>query len=168
MPLTSRISVYDARWPAQFAAESKRLAAAFGSELVAIHHIGSTAVPGLSAKPEIDVLVEVSNHWAEPERDRILTTLGYVRGKDLYAGHHFYRRNIEGVRTHKLHVCFSGHPQVERMLRFRDLLRQDATLRQRYQDLKLGLEASNTLGIAEYLQKKAPFIDALVGPPPDL
>ena len=124
-------------------------------------------MPGLSAKPEIDVLVEVSDHRAKPERDRILTDLGYTRGKDLHSGHHFYRRDVLGVRTHKLHVCCSGHPQIKRMLLFRDLLRRNASIRRQYQVLKLELEASNKGGIAEYLARKAPFIDALVGPPPD-
>ncbi|MNF11857.1 dephospho-CoA kinase/protein folding accessory domain-containing protein [compost metagenome] len=70
---------------------------------------------------------------------------------------------MDGVRTHKVHVCISGHPQIERMLRFRDLLRGDPALRQQYQDLKSQLEASNREGIGEYLAKKAPFIDAVMG-----
>ncbi|MCY1539610.1 GrpB protein [compost metagenome] len=92
-----------------------------------------------------------------------MATLGYVRGSDLSAGHHFYRRDVDGVRTHKVHVCISGHAQIARMLRFRDLLRSDAELHQRYQALKLALEAGNRDGISEYLAGKAPFIDAVMG-----
>jgi GrpB-like predicted nucleotidyltransferase (UPF0157 family) len=87
-----------------------------------------------------------------------------MRGSNLSEGHHFYRRDVDGVRTHKVHVCISGHPQIERMLRFRDLLRRDPVIRQQYQELKFQLEASNREGIGEYLAKKAPFIDALLGP----
>ncbi|MFZ6050347.1 GrpB family protein [Pseudomonas sp. CR3202] len=163
MALTSKITHYNSRWPALFLAEQTRIAEGFQSEFIQIHHVGSTAVPGLAAKPEIDVLVEVSEHRDETARRDFMRTLGYVRGSDLSEGHHFYRRDVDGVRTHKVHVCISGHPQIERMLRFRDLLRHDPVIRQQYQDLKFQLEASNREGIGEYLAKKAPFIDALMG-----
>ncbi|GAA3113493.1 hypothetical protein GCM10010520_67020 [Rhizobium viscosum] len=149
-----------------FLAEKERIAVTFAPDLVDIFHVGSTAVPGLSAKPEIDLLVEVREHRNEIARDSSMRMLGYVRGRDLSAGHHFYRRDIDGVRTHKVHVCVTGHWQIERMLRFRDLLRSDPTVRQQYQDLKLELEATNRDGIEEYLAKKAPYINALIGPPP--
>lgn len=88
--------------------------------------------------------------------------LGYVRGSDLSAEHQFYRRDVAGVRTHKVHVCVSGHWQIKRMLRFRDLLRDDEQLRRDYQQLKLHLEAINRNGIGEYLAAKAPFIDEVM------
>lgn len=88
--------------------------------------------------------------------------LGYVRGSDLSEGHHFYRRNVGGVRTHKLHACTRGHLTITQMLGFRDFLRRDASIRQQYEALKLQLESSNTGGMAEYLEKKSPFIEALL------
>ncbi|MHC8401696.1 GrpB family protein [Pseudomonas sp. MDT1-17] len=163
MALTSKIFLYDSGWPTQFFSAKEQIAKAFGTELVAIHHVGSTAVPELAAKPEIDLLVEVARHRDESSRDNVMHGLGYARGSDLSPGHHFYRRDVGGVRTHKAHVCIIGHDQIERMLRFRDLLRGDPVIRQRYQDLKFELEASNTSGIGEYLVQKAPFIDELVG-----
>lgn len=168
MALTSKISHYDSRWPALFASEKERVAKVFGVEFVDIYHVGSTAVPGLAAKPEIDLLVEVSEHRDEAARDSFMYVLGYVRGSDLSSGHHFYRRDVDGVRTHKVHVCVSGHWQIERMLRFVDLLRSDPGIRQQYQDLKFQLESSNRGGIGEYLAQKAPFIDALMAPHPSL
>jgi GrpB-like predicted nucleotidyltransferase (UPF0157 family) len=162
MALTSEISPYNPQWPLLFTAENRRIAEGFGAELIGTHHIGSTAVPGLSAKPEIDILVVVSEHINEVARNEFMRTLGYVRGTDLSAGHHFYRRDVDGVRTHKIHVCVAGHGQIARMLRFRDLLREDSTIRKQYQDLKLRLEANNRGGIAEYLAHKAPYIDALM------
>ncbi len=86
--------------------------------------------------------------------------LGYVRGSDLSEGHHFYRRNVDGIRTHKLHVCTRGHLTIIQMLGFRDLLRRDALIRQQYEALKLQLESSNSDGMAEYMEKKSPFIIA--------
>ncbi|MCV0428049.1 MAG: GrpB family protein [Roseibium sp.] len=162
MTLTSKITAYDATWPDMFIAERELIANGFSNELIAIHHVGSTAVPGLAAKPEIDLLVEVPNHRNEPQIEVFLRSCGYVRGKDLSPEHHFYRKDINGVRTHKVHVCSSGHRQISRMLLFRDLLRKDEELRQRYQVFKLKLEAENTDGIGEYLARKAPFIDAIL------
>ena len=167
LPLTSQISAYDPQWPDLFLLEQRRIRAVFPDALVVIHHVGSTAVPGLAAKPEIDLLVEVERHKDTADVDHRMALLGYVRGKDLSRNHHFYRRDINGVRTHKVHVCSSGHWQIARMLRFRDLLREDPTLRARYQELKLHLEATNQHGIGEYLALKAPFIDAVVGPKPE-
>ncbi|MEQ6926779.1 GrpB family protein [Pseudomonas mosselii] len=158
MALTSKITNYNPEWPQRYEADKMLLVSAFGDELIAMHHVGSTAVPQLAAKPEIDVLIEVSEHCNAAARDEVLLSLGYVRGSDLSEGHHFYRRNIGEVRTHKVHICRCGHPSIIQMLTFRELLRNDASLRQRYQDLKIELEATNTGGMAEYLEKKGPFI----------
>lgn len=158
MALTSKITPYNPTWPTQFIADESLIALAFGDELIAIHHVGSTSVPGLAAKPEIDVLIEVHDHRNASTRDEVLVGLGYVRGSDLTQGHHFYRRNVDGIRTHKLHACTCGHPAITQMLGFRDLLRRDASIRQQYEALKLQLESSNTDGMAEYLEKKSPFI----------
>lgn len=160
MALTSKITTYNPEWPQRYEADKMLLVSAFGDELIAMHHVGSTAVPQLAANPEIDVLIEVSEHRNAAARDEVLLSLGYVRGSDLSEGHHFYRRNIGEVRTHKVHICRCGHPSIIQMLTFRDLLRNDASLRQRYQDLKIELEATNTGGMAEYLEKKGPFIIA--------
>ena len=160
MALTSKITPSNPTWPARFLADKPLIAAAFGDELIAIHHVGSTSVPGLAAKPEIDVLIEVHDHRNASARDEVLMGLGYVRGSDLSEGHHFYRRDMDGVRTHKLHACTRGHLTITQMLGFRDLLRRDVSIRQQYEALKLQLESSNTGGMAEYLEKKTPFIIA--------
>ncbi|WP_311977463.1 GrpB family protein [Bradyrhizobium diversitatis] len=102
MPLTSPIKSYDPTWPQQYAAEEARLKPVFGSGLIGIHHVGSTAVPGLAAKAEIDVLAVV---WSDDSLDdwsRSLTRLGYRRGGDLSPGHHFFKRDVGDIRTHKL------------------------------------------------------------------
>lgn len=158
MPLTSPIKSYDPTWPQQYAAEEARLKPVFGSGLIGIHHVGSTAVPGLAAKAEIDVLAVV---WSDDSLDdwsRSLTRLGYRRGGDLSPGHHFFKRDVGDIRTHKLHVCRDGHEQIARMLQFRDHLREHAEDRAGYQDLKLRLERANDSGIQQYLIGKDPFI----------
>ena len=86
MALTSKITPYDATWPARFLADKPLIASAFGDELIAIQHVGSTSVPGLAAKPAIDVLIEVHDHSNASARDEVLLGLGYVRGSDLSEG----------------------------------------------------------------------------------
>jgi GrpB-like predicted nucleotidyltransferase (UPF0157 family) len=160
MPLTSKIATYNPDWPSQYEVERERLVPIFGGKLLRIDHVGSTAVPLLSAKPEIDILVELSDNLDLAQFVSPLMDLGYRRGGDLSAGHHFFKRDVDGVRTHKLHVMTHDHPEVSRMLDFRDHLRNNARARIEYQRLKIRLEQENTRGIGEYLAQKAPFIDA--------
>ncbi|RWD00025.1 MAG: GrpB family protein [Mesorhizobium sp.] len=162
MPLTSSIQTYDPKWPQKYADEAERLTPIFGSALMEIRHVGSTAVPGLAAKPEIDVLAVVNSTGVPEEWSQSLEKLGYRRGGDLSPGHHFFKRDVDGVRTHKLHICREGHPTIIEMLRFRDHLRQHPADRLRYQELKLKLERENTQGIREYLSAKAPFIRSVL------
>lgn len=162
MPLTSTITTYDPTWPQRFQAEKTRLGPLFTPDLLAIDHIGSTAVPGLAAKPEIDILVTVRSEEHTARWQPALAGLEYRRGGDLSPGHQFYKRDHAGVRTHKIHVITRGHPKIQALLIFRDRLRADANLRNQYQELKLRLERENKGGIVEYLDGKAPFIDAVV------
>ena len=162
MPLTSSITPYNPRWPQQFEEEAARLRPALGAGLIAMHHVGSTSVPDLAAKPEIDVLVVMNDVDQVDDLDKALRSLEYRRGGDLSPGHLFFKRDRGGVRTHKVHVCRLGHPKINEMLRFRDHLRANETVRAEYQALKLGLEAKNETGITEYLAGKAPFIEAVL------
>ncbi|APS31379.1 GrpB family protein [Pectobacterium brasiliense] len=162
MTLTSKITAYSSDWPMMFAAERDNIAFIFGNQLIVIHHVGSTAVPELAAKPEIDLLVEVSAHASDTDVNALMCGCGYVRGTDLSEGHHFYRKDVNGIRTHKVHVCETGHKDIDRMLAFRNILRQDAKLRALYQTLKFQLELENTVGIKEYLALKEPFIEAVL------
>ncbi|WP_298360291.1 GrpB family protein [uncultured Litoreibacter sp.] len=161
MKLTSSITDYDQKWPSLFLEEAGRLWSVFGDACIDIHHVGSTAVEGLAAKPEIDVLVVVSSAKGLDNWQAELTGLGYKRGGDLAEGHHFFKRDVGGKRTHKLHVCVSGHSQINRMLGIRDHLRSNSADRLAYAELKFRLEKENRTGIAEYLAGKAPFLDQL-------
>lgn len=158
MALTSKITPYNADWPNQYRLEASQLTPVLGSALVDIHHVGSTAIPGLAAKPEIDVLAVVENIAHVEDWTNDLTLMGYRRGGDLSEGHLFFKRDADGVRTHKLHVCTTGHPKIGEMLGFRDLLRLNREVRDEYQALKIQLERDNIAGIAQYLEGKAPFI----------
>lgn len=162
MTLTSKITNYDPRWSSRYENEAARLRPLFGESLVDMHHVGSTAVPGLAAKPEIDILIVVPAKAEEEDWSAGLAPFGYSRGSNLSTGHQFYKRDVSEGRTHKLHVCTEGHVEIKRTLDFRNLLRRDDRLRRDYALLKLHLESMVTDGMVEYLQKKGAFIsDAL-------
>lgn len=163
MALTSSITSYDQSWPRRYVEAVARLAPIFEAQLLGMHHVGSTAVPGLAAKPEIDILAIVTSTDTPLSWTEKLEKLGYRRGGDLTVGHRFFKRDVYEVRTHKVHICTVGHPSIERMLRFRDHLRSHPEDRARYDCLKRQLERANTAGISEYLAGKRPFIEEVLG-----
>ncbi|MEL6286469.1 MAG: GrpB family protein, partial [Pseudomonadota bacterium] len=120
MPLTSAITPYNESWPDLFRQEAARLRPVFGGACLDFEHVGSTAVEGLSAKAEIDMLVIVSSSKDLNEWEDALRLLGYRRGGDLSLNHHFFKRDFNDVRTHKLHICGSGHAIVRKMISLRD------------------------------------------------
>ncbi len=97
-----------------------------------------------------------AQQWTLP-----LAGLGYRRGGNLSPGHLFFKRDLNGVRTHKLHVCTAHHPDVERMLAFRDLLRADPVSRERYGEFKRKIAEDESMDIKRYLSLKEPFIAAM-------
>ncbi|HMH71568.1 MAG TPA: GrpB family protein, partial [Bradyrhizobium sp.] len=88
MPLTGPIRPYDPNWPQEYTNAEARLRPIFGSRLVEIHHVGSTAVPELAAKGEIDILAVINLTGSVEEWSRSFEELGYRRGGDLSPGHH--------------------------------------------------------------------------------
>lgn len=162
MPLTSNLAPYDDQWPLMYAQAAEWLVALFESVLIDLHHVGSTAVVGLTAKPEIDILAIVSDVSGVDCWATRLAAREFRRGGDLSAGHLFFKRDENGIRTRKLHICVDGHPKAIQMLRFRDHLRRCAADRDEYASLKLQLEAENTRGIGEYLERKMPFIERIL------
>lgn len=162
MALTSIIEAYDPLRPQCYAETVGRLTPIFAPDLVKIHHVGSTAVPLLAAKPEIDILAIVRRSDTPAIWLDNLGALGFRRGGDLSPGHRFFKRNADGVRTHKLHLCTDGHSSITEMLGFRDYLRTSETDRLRYEELKLRLERENVAGMGEYLVGKRPFITGIL------
>jgi GrpB-like predicted nucleotidyltransferase (UPF0157 family) len=103
--------------------EADRITAVFGREIVAIHHIGSTTIPNISAKPIIDVLVEVQDIETIDDFNEKMTNEGYQpKGEFGIPGRRFFVKGDDATRTHHLHVFQTGHPDVERHLNFRDYM----------------------------------------------
>src|SRR5919112_3572482 len=103
----SRVEVvpHDPRWRDAFEAEAKRVAAALGENVVAVHHVGSTAIPNIYAKPVVDLLVEVRDITEVEGRSSAMQSLGYeVMGEYGIPGRRYFRKDDrQGVRTHNLH-----------------------------------------------------------------
>jgi len=151
---------YDARWPAEFTRESAAVASALGSTLVGIHHIGSTAIPGIHAKPVIDMLAVTSDVALLDESATRLEALGYeALGEFGIAGRRYFRKdNRAGERTHQIHAFQVGSPQIARHLAFRDFLRAHPDHASDYDALKQRLAESHPTDISGYTDGKDSFI----------
>ncbi|MEZ5657995.1 MAG: GrpB family protein [Burkholderiaceae bacterium] len=126
-----------------------------------IEHIGSTAVPGLVAKPSIDILVGL-RHYAEVEwaiRDLMAAGYHYDAHKNApLVGRQWLFRHRSGHRTHHIHLVSHGSPEWEDRVRFRNLLRDDPQLRLRYATLKRALAHRYIHARARYSAAKGTFI----------
>ena len=143
-----------------FEAEAADIEAVLGGSAIAIHHIGSTSIPDILAKPVIDILVEAD---ALSEIDRLtagMTDLGYeAMGPFGIEGRRYFRKDdASGVRTHHVHVFEAGTDNVERHLAFRDYLRAHPKKAQAYSDLKAELVAQPSMTREAYMDGKDPFI----------
>lgn len=158
----SRVEVvpHDPRWRDAFEAEAERVAAALGDNVVAVHHIGSTAVPDIYAKPVIDLLVEVREITEVDGRSPSMELLGYeVMGEYGIHGRRYFRKDSrEGVRTHQIHVFESRSAEVERHLAFRDYLIAHPADAQKYSELKRRLAEEHPRNMDGYIDGKDGFI----------
>jgi GrpB-like predicted nucleotidyltransferase (UPF0157 family) len=155
---------YSARWPEHFVDERAQLAAAFGGEDVEIAHIGSTAVPGLCAKPVLDVLLGAESLSAVEAQIPALAAIGYVYvpkyERELPQRRYFTRDaalTAHGLRVH-LHAVVRDGALWREHLAFRDALRADADLRDAYDALKRELARTHAHDKAAYTEAKSPFI----------
>ena len=123
---------YNPDWPKIFEAESQKIKNALGDNCVAIHHIGSTSVPGLSAKPVIDMIGVIK----DPEKAiQQLESLGFKYKDEYNIPMRLYFNRSEGIDTN-LHVYQEGHPEIELNLLFRDYLRDHPKVREEYAKFK--------------------------------
>ncbi len=153
---------YNPAWPRLFAAEAASLAALLGDELVAIHHIGSTAVPGLAAKPIIDILPVVRAIERIDALNDLLLALGYTpKGENGIPGRRFFSKDVEGVRRVHVHAFAAGHPEIARHLDFVAYLRAHPAAAQAYADLKRDLARRFPNDTVGYTDAKSEFIRAI-------
>jgi len=157
------VSDYDPNWPALFEQESIRIGKALGSFALAIEHVGSTAVPGLPAKPIIDLSVGVAS--LEEAGGRCIgpiEKLGYIHMPEYASwlpGELFFRKGPPGPWTHHVHLMEPSHPRWEALLVFRDYLRAHPEAANAYAEIKRGLAASWNDDIAAYRNGKSRFVE---------
>ena len=152
------LAEHDPAWAERFAAERDRLAAALGPRALLIEHIGSTSVPGLAAKPIVDICLCVADPEDEPAYAPDLLALGFeIRVRD--PGHRMYRPASRDVN---LHVYAPGDVEVARYLAFRDRLRAAPDDRAAYERRKRELATREWEDINFYAEAKGDLIEAII------
>ncbi|WP_315312328.1 GrpB family protein [Pantoea vagans] len=149
---------YDDKWPEMFEAESLLIKTLLDGVAKDIHHIGSTSVPGLSAKPIIDILLEVSDINELDRYNCVMAHAGYViRGENGISGRRYFIKGGE-QRSHQVHAFASGDIQVLRHLIFRDYLRKNTPIAEMYAELKHSAALLSRNDAHRYSALKANFI----------
>jgi GrpB-like predicted nucleotidyltransferase (UPF0157 family) len=156
---------YDPGWPEAYSLEAAALHEVFGTALQSIHHVGSTSVPGLMAKPVIDILVVLDDTTDMGRFDQGMMSLGYrVRGECLDAGgtpgrFHFSKPE-QGQRTHHVHACAEGHFQIAEMVLFPRYLAECPEVAAEYTGLKRRALAESSHDSVGYMAGKHDWIRA--------
>ena len=159
---------YDPRWPAEFEIERERIAAALGALAIRIEHNGSTSIPGLAAKPVIDIQISVAPLHPVEVYAGGLARLGYVHvphPDDAFCP--FFHQPAAWPHTHHVHLVQAGGEEERRALAFRDYLREHAQVARDYEALKRTL--ADRFGDEDfesrqaYADAKSEFIERIVG-----
>lgn len=155
---------YDPVWATTYQSEESRILTALGDRALLVEHTGSTSVPGLSAKPVIDITLAVADSADEmayaPDLEQVGYTL-HLREPGWYEHRLFHD---EAGRVN-LHVFTFGSEEIERMIRFRDLLRANSTLRTRYEATKRTLAGQTWETVQDYADAKSEIIAAILAEP---
>jgi GrpB-like predicted nucleotidyltransferase (UPF0157 family) len=154
---------YSPDWENLFNREQARLKNLFGKSQVSIYHIGSTSVPGLRAKPIIDILIEAENLELIDFVTEDMERAGYeAKGENGIAGRRFFlKSNESGVRFYHVHAFEKGNAEIERHLIFRDYLRTHPEQAVKYAEVKKQAAARNPYDIESYMNEKEPIIKEL-------
>ena len=157
------LAPHSAAWAAAFECEAAPVLDALSDVSIELHHIGSTAIPGIVAKPVIDMLGVVPEVEALDARAHRLAALGYeALGEYGIPGRRYFRKNApDGTRTHQLHAFAAGSPEIQRHLDFRDYLRAFPGEAAAYAALKHDLAARCGSDMGAYSDGKTEFVRAV-------
>ncbi len=153
---------YYPAWPELFAREAARISAALGEQVLLLEHVGSTSVPGLAAKPIIDILLAVADSAHEAAYAPALKTAGYalrIREPDWYEHRMFKGREPEV----NLHVFSEGCAEIKRMLLFRDWIRHNKADCALYERTKRELAEREWKYVQNYADAKGAVVEEIVG-----
>jgi GrpB-like predicted nucleotidyltransferase (UPF0157 family) len=152
---------YDPAWPGRFRREEAKIRAALGEAALSVEHIGSTSVPGLAAKPIVDILLVVEDSGEEASYLPALEKAGYVlrvREPDFHE-HRMFRTPEKDVH---LHVYSAGSPEIERYLLLRDRLRENGEERELYVGTKRELARRDWPSMQHYAEAKTEVIEGII------
>jgi GrpB-like predicted nucleotidyltransferase (UPF0157 family) len=160
-----RICDYDAEWPRRFLRIEQELRERLGALALAIEHVGSTSVPGLAAKPIIDIDIVIASAYQFPTVKEGLEKFGYIHEGPLgLPGREAFRCVID-LPVHHLYVCESGARPLQEHLCFRDILRQNPELAAQYAELKRALAEQHRYDRDAYTEAKTSFIRSVIASP---
>lgn len=160
------LRAHDVRWEEAYRTTETRLRGIVGDLPVAIEHVGSTSVPGLIAKPILDIALAFADRASLDQAATQLSLAGYEwRGDFRDSGGVVFVEGPEFARTVYLHLVERDDPQWDRYVRFRDLLRTDRALRVQYEAVKLELAARYPHDRTAYTDGKDRFIRQALKPP---
>lgn len=161
---TVQLQAYDPDWAAEFEQEKQRLLDVFGDKLIAIEHIGSTSVPGLSAKPIIDIIAAVNSFDELEDFIEPLQKLGYeYMPERMFSDRKFFPKGPHSNRTHHLNLVLKDDvDQWESPLLFRDYLRNHQEVRDEYAQLKSSLAEKYNGNREKYTKSKNDFIQKVL------
>ncbi len=146
-------------WPAQFKKEADALRHIFQDQLVSIYHFGSTAIPGTSAKPIIDIMLTVRQIESADELTPRLAALGYhAVGEYGISGRRFFYKGTEDLRSHHLHIYQYDNPHILRHIAFRDYMRSHPISARQYSRLKEQLALQFQDDMDSYITGKSDFV----------
>lgn len=152
---------YNPAWPRLFVRESERINSVLGRNALAIEHVGSTSVPGLVAKPIIDIVLVVANSADESSYAPALEAAGYILGIREPEWHE--HRMFKGPDTNiNLHVFSKGDYEIERMRVFRDWLRENPTDRDSYLATKRELAQQSWKYVQNYADAKSKVVESII------
>ena len=158
-----RVVQYDHSWPAIYELERERITAVLRNEIVTTHHIGSTSIPGMSAKPIIDLLLEVKEITKIDDYNSEMIELGYEpRGElGLPGRRYFSREEPNDVRTHHIHAYQSDNIELERHLAFRDFMIAHPADAKIYAELKIVLARRFQWDVDGYISGKHLYMERM-------
>jgi GrpB-like predicted nucleotidyltransferase (UPF0157 family) len=162
-PASIEIAGYDPQWPHLFTQAAARIREALGARALRIEHAGSTSVPGLAAKPVVDIVLEVKNSADEASFVPPLEAAGYtlrIREPEWYE-HRLLEGAIAG-RSINLHVFSDGCPEIARMMLFRDWLRENPGDRALYERTKRELAQKTWARVQDYADAKTRVVNEIM------
>ena len=159
------ITDYNPVWPVKFKKEKARLLQVFSSSFIEIEHIGSTAVPGLGAKPIIDLMAGVESIFMADDLLQPLRDYGYFTPpncNDALTDRRWLLRHANGHRTHHLHIVIYGSQGWDRAIQFREALKADVKILKQYEKLKRDLVIITDNNRGAYISAKSEFIEMIL------